>query len=958
MESGTFAIRDIYSTEEDSTQVTFAFDDGLKTKAHKIIFCKMVGTEVSKGQVLCKACDLSVRKDTLERHWNNKHKDRLLKGEKPEFKLPAMGSGSLFQFGVKKKCEDKTEKEETDEVIDEVTDEEAGEGATDGTRLKFDNVAGEPSKRQLKKDDDKSDDDRPYKRVKEDILEKCCQKLEDKVESMGKDLKHHIDSRLDDMNNNRASKSVADNEDLNSEEMPNLISNCKTIKDLNDIVDKVEFVKQDGVKDDQIGYYCKICFEGVQPSWKNQVSGAFMFNADEDDTEESGKQSRVFRNLKLHLKNHLNTRNHKQKKELMKQKETLQTMRVSREEKIGMNIFRIRYQGIKQCKTRVNFEEDMLKAKLNDEDVGDTRHGRKFAKDIDEAIYDTMKADIRESMAAVLDGTKMKRPAGFVMDKMTPRKRTGQIHAVVVPCPENSLNKDLLVPMMLELPPPSELTAEGLAKTARKVFNDAGLGDDQLEGVGWDGEYVKKGVKKKLIEELCIADMNTDSLEEWITEIWEPAHQLELATNDIKKENTFDWFNEHITVVKDTTAALNMGKGLEQSLEAAEEVGEKFYKLKTLSDTRFSAYFESSLDNFEKRIETSIVALQMRVCSKDKEVKDKASWLLKRILNKKFLLVHLGLIDLYRVLGSSSSNLQTVQQFPWDIGKKQRQLLDTLRKMTSLKLGMEEESGELTEIDESLWPKLGSKLESVIEDEYVTAQTSLDVGRRRGRSRADIPASLDVLTTVENRMTSLCKGLVKHLERRLGDNPTPKVIKECAKCLDMEDLVSQECDGVLDERRKSLKRILKMANYSETDTDLILAQYPIFKDRLRKIVAVEGEHQDIVKRFEHIIFETHLCSKGCTSNCSKKDEVLQPRQPIFFKILHLILKEPSLYGGIEAFLHLLLRYVMMIRSIMLSIYLLQVCSQDPCRGGGREHGEPSGDALGFKEGQNGHRGCW
>ena len=62
----------------------------------------MVGTEVSKGQVLCKACELSVRKDTLERHWNNKHKDRLLKGEKPEFKLPPMGSGSLCQFGVKK----------------------------------------------------------------------------------------------------------------------------------------------------------------------------------------------------------------------------------------------------------------------------------------------------------------------------------------------------------------------------------------------------------------------------------------------------------------------------------------------------------------------------------------------------------------------------------------------------------------------------------------------------------------------------------------------------------------------------------------------------------------------------------------------------------------------------------------------------------------------------------------
>ena len=71
------------------------------------------------------------------------------------------------------------------------------------------------------------------------------------------------------------------------------------------------------------------------------------------------------------------------------------------------------------------------------------------------------------------------------MDKMT-RKRTGQIHAAIVPCPENSLTMDFLVPVMLELPPPIELSAEGLAETARKVFNDAGFGDDQLEGVGWD----------------------------------------------------------------------------------------------------------------------------------------------------------------------------------------------------------------------------------------------------------------------------------------------------------------------------------------------------------------------------------------------------------------------------------------------------------------------------------------
>ena len=46
---------------------------------------------------------------------------------------------------------------------------------------------------------------------------------------------------------------------------------------------------------------------------------------------------------------------------------------------------------------------------------------------------------------------------------------------------------------MLEVPPVPDLSAKGLANTAKRVFNDAGLDDSQLEGIGWDGEYVQGG---------------------------------------------------------------------------------------------------------------------------------------------------------------------------------------------------------------------------------------------------------------------------------------------------------------------------------------------------------------------------------------------------------------------------------------------------------------------------------
>ena len=58
---------------------------------------------------------------------------------------------------------------------------------------------------------------------------------------------------------------------------------------------------------------------------------------------------------------------------------------------------------------------------------------------MDGALYTEIKERIKESMSAEIDATDRKRPAGLIMDKMTPNKRTGQMHAVVIPVVENPL---------------------------------------------------------------------------------------------------------------------------------------------------------------------------------------------------------------------------------------------------------------------------------------------------------------------------------------------------------------------------------------------------------------------------------------------------------------------------------------------------------------------------------------
>ena len=85
---------------------------------------------------------------------------------------------------------------------------------------------------------------------------------------------------------------------------------------------------------------------------------------------------------------------------------------------------------LKQGKSLQTFESDITQAHLNGVDVGDINHSRKFAAGLDRAIYETMKDALQKNMNTVLDATNNERPAGIVFDKMTPNKRTGQIHGL------------------------------------------------------------------------------------------------------------------------------------------------------------------------------------------------------------------------------------------------------------------------------------------------------------------------------------------------------------------------------------------------------------------------------------------------------------------------------------------------------------------------------------------------
>ena len=104
---------------------------------------------------------------------------------------------------------------------------------------------------------------------------------------------------------------------LSDIEISELINNSKNIKKLEEVFElkDIGIIKETEVKPGIDCYYCKVCFEGTIPNFEIKSSGSHLFIKTEDDAEED-VQSRVLRNLKTNVKNHiLSNKLHKQKKE-------------------------------------------------------------------------------------------------------------------------------------------------------------------------------------------------------------------------------------------------------------------------------------------------------------------------------------------------------------------------------------------------------------------------------------------------------------------------------------------------------------------------------------------------------------------------------------------------------------------------------------------------------------------
>ena len=87
---------------------------------------------------------------------------------------------------------------------------------------------------------------------------------------------------------------------------------------------------------------------------------------------------------------------------------------------------------------------------------------------------------------------------------------------MITPVPENPLAQSLLVPLMISSPPVKDHSASGLAAQIRSEYQKIGMEDSQVEGGGFDGQYINLGVCEKLLQSWDHPSMSLEQLKNWI----------------------------------------------------------------------------------------------------------------------------------------------------------------------------------------------------------------------------------------------------------------------------------------------------------------------------------------------------------------------------------------------------------------------------------------------------------
>ena len=215
----------------------------------------------------------------------------------------------------------------------------------------------------------------------------------------------------------------------------------------------------------------------------------------------------------------------------------------------------------------------------------------------------------------------------------------------------------------------------------------------QVTGLGVDGQYILMGVPWRLDRTLGLSNSSHN---------WDEAHLLVKANDDIQKK--FPYYSDMIGTIRSFLNNVRFGKKYQHLLDVASKYPEeKFYKLQTMSTTRFSGYFCICLRAILEDLPVIVESLDERVLNDPKD--EDAKMLLRRMANQNFMGLLSAMSDIYNQLGKLSGNLQRVNSFNWERREHVETTINVLQNMMN-EINEDGGSKQLWKYSSKFWPKI------------------------------------------------------------------------------------------------------------------------------------------------------------------------------------------------------------------------------------------------------------
>ncbi|XP_071841669.1 uncharacterized protein [Apostichopus japonicus] len=291
---------------------------------------------------------------------------------------------------------------------------------------------------------------------------------------------------------------------------------------------------------------------------------------------------------------------------------TLQTRAIS-----GCHLGKQSYRLLKYCRPFADYEVDLKLLSDAKVKIGNVNHSRQFPSQMRPCFTDAIDNQIKDYITTPLNATKARPPFELVADKLTARRLTGQMYAGILFTPGM---EDLLSPVSLGVTSVKKHHGQGITDDIAAVCSEYSIHNNQLAGFGFDGQYFHLGVHTKLKENL--------NLDENFGLTWDPAHLLQLADMDTRKECA--WIDETCNSISAILSKFSFSKTFEQAIDKARELQLDFKAPLWFSETRFAAYAHGVFENF---IENYQVVCQVfeKVAEGDDQRAPDACDLLRRI---------------------------------------------------------------------------------------------------------------------------------------------------------------------------------------------------------------------------------------------------------------------------------------------------------------------------------------